>query len=913
MNNTSDTLLASLVQFRNDEAAVGVGFFVTDCLVVTCAHVINEAQGLDHNWKDEPTSVVSFWGTESQKFTGKVIGWLPMIEGDDGLGGDIAILEVQGRSNKKGVALWDDAGIEGKSFASYGFPLDSRRQGRSSRGVVGLATFSGRRELLQAASAALLDLPVAGFSGAPVLVDGTVVGMIAATHTKSVAGSGIAYMIPLLLIAKALPSSDALSSRISHRSDPAFAHVDRLLVHLERFSKKPLSNVEFELRLRKANEFSDISRIALDDDERIYRDTDLLPEDLVVGEPQPPIVLLAPGGSGKSTFLARVIRAARANNVSTYLLDLSETNRIKIEPASETVPKDFGDFFERFRAYSDYQNLTQQIKDRKDVLLVIDGLNERPASPDGSDFAAIEDFCRVNPSVRVIVADRVRSRSMTVVYDLATIVPIPKEEVLSVLGSTGLSDQTQQLLASPFFLDLYLSILSAGGGTGERTRIQMFEEYFSRHVGIDAILLKSLAQLAWEAFRSGAGPTLSKTAWEELARQQHLPDGILARLISSGALVSRGSSEEMLQFRHQLLHDFLNARSLVNEGPRAWQPVNFDICTLNAASHEVIELAAEILGNLSDQLLRQVYDWNYGAVLDCVRNLETKKHGGEYGVPPEFRDAVYVLNAEKAFDRFAHTAKRARSSLKAIGKTLEVDGDIATLDALVDAVRNYCPTTHQTDSWLSWQKLYAKCTPVTVQDLELLWAEPVTGWTAANVYRRSPLSNELCVIVRAVYHALVATDNDLGRTVGARWRIAHVLGVSIKEEDRSLLLQIVQNRKEDKWVRYGAVRSLAESLSLTFDEAGRGTRTHYLERLADALPTIHDWQVRNEIRRVSLLSDWVLGAETWYADYLPVLQAGLKCADTFGEKEKEEWSTAIKRVEEMLERKSRETGVTSND
>jgi hypothetical protein len=862
---------------------------------------VNDAIGGQTNRALEPPEeTVNVWllsDPEGAPLEARVAHWIPMQQNKSSvLVGDIAILAVQGSDRIEPLPLMSSAATKGARFESFGFTADFRGQGRSAQGNIGATTLVGRIELLISESGRAGDQVEGGFSGAPVLVDGYAVGIVASIIDRSTASRG--YMIP---IEQVLELGSNLNLSVKSRIDASFQHVEPILRRVSRSDKQSALEATFDLRLRTFDSFSKIERVLLGLDDAQYTDEDIKPESLVEGSDRK-IILLAPGGSGKSSFLARTIRAAHHSGVVPFLLDLS----IKHEPGDT-----FEKLFNNYTAGGSFDTFNSLVKkDAQKVLLIADGLNERPSADAETILDLISNYLRGDGSrLRVIIADRLQDRRLrNVECEIATVLPLPESEVRSVLGSENLSPGFAQLLSVPFFLDLYLRIKAVSGNPGP-SRAEMFERYLRDHSGAEHLQLDQLADAAYEAFQLGKGPRLPEEKWKRLEQNYEPAPNFLAKFKAAGVLseVESGAAEttggKELQFRHQLLQDFLVAVSVAKSPPSEWRAPKFDKATLETASFDSIEFAAEILGNRSEEFLREVYDWSWVGVIECIRNLDAERHGRSSPVPPAFRDALYVVNSERIFDRFAHTASRMRSILGDLRTTPPLTlADLTSREDLILRVKKYFPQDDQSEGRRAWRDLYLRESPMELRDIDLLWEDPFTAWTAANVFRRFVLSSEVRARLYGCYQALLGSGEQYPRAVGARWRIVHLLGVCTDSDVSDFLETIVFNDAEAVWVRYGAARSFMEGLSL-YAATSREVRRSRLEAFTKRLEEIKEAKVRLAIRQVGILSDEVPDDQGWHEDYLPVLKAGAEIAGRLPEwnKESAAWESQVTACQARIE------------
>ncbi len=148
------------------------------------------------------------------------------------------------------------------------------------------------------------------------------------------------------------------------------------------------------------------------------------------------------------------------------------------------------------------------------------------------------------------------------------------------------------------------------------------------------------------------------------------------------------------------------------------------------------------------------------------------------------------------------------------------------------------------------------------------------AWTAANGFRRH-LANDttgfaryLCQLYRSLRSAQLAD----GRAPATRWRIVHLLGSLHDPATVQVLLDAVKDENEDGWVRYGAVRSLAEAASRS--RSADAAREMFAQLIC-ALPGLHGTTAFMEIRDVALLaaSNW---PDWWAREYGVILSAGIE-------------------------------------
>ena len=171
-----------------DGRAVGLGALVGERQIVTCAHVVNAALGLDPRSQGRPAGEVAVdfpLAEHSDDGVGRavVVVWLPPPR-EGAAGDDIAGLELVSSRTPAGVAaalLAVDMPRPGRAVRVFGYPGTPPRPdggwvAMTVRGSVG----GGRLQLDSGPDSALRVQP--GFSGSPVIDDaiGRVVGLVAA-------------------------------------------------------------------------------------------------------------------------------------------------------------------------------------------------------------------------------------------------------------------------------------------------------------------------------------------------------------------------------------------------------------------------------------------------------------------------------------------------------------------------------------------------------------------------------------------------------------------------------------------------------------------------------------------------------------------------------------------------------------
>ncbi|MFM0473995.1 trypsin-like peptidase domain-containing protein [Paraburkholderia strydomiana] len=875
--------IRSCVQFRTDAGSeqglsVGVGFFVEKNRILTCAHVVRDSLAKEPP-ADYRTASLKCWIPESQvSLTVRVLEWFPSSDGKES-SDDFALLET----DYEGVplALRSASECAGDDFETFGFPTGYSNLGRSAKGTIGWAPKQYRTELVGEND--ISEQQVArGFSGAPVIVGNHAVGLVVSVSTS---GKTIGYMVAVEYIAGKI---SALSGLVAPKFEVDYDHVQVLHDYLNDLRAKHNTNERFDLRLRYSDTFEGLTGLVYDSGATSYGPNDLPPKDFFSPAiKKGPVLICAPGGSGKTSFLNRVVDAAVASDVVPFFLSFARS------PGAQ-IPENVEDFFDQFTQAGGYNAFLKALQDSKvrGVVIVADGLNERDGNQARTLLARIDQLNRTHASKRllVIVADRFYDRGKAAAeFKLATIVPLITDE-LSPPSSGVARDRLRQLLSSPFFLDIFRD--EDGGEKGRLAgRAATIENYLKNRCSMTDEEVQTLAEAAYHAFVEGKGPYLAKQRWKSLSDLHFDGSNLLERLCDHGVLVATKDKEAgKLGFRHQLIHDFLLSRYVVKLESMHWRAPLFDAVSLNTASFDALELVAEQLTDRSKEFLAELYDWNYLAVVDSIRSLETKGSLARSPVPKGFGEAVYVLNAERLFDRFVHTADKMDKRRSELQSKLPFLAGVKSGDELRACV--LASEIVDEKEMPGWRDLYLRTSPPTVEEIELLWRDPFTGWTAANVFRRWQPSKEIVARLITAYGALFGAGESYPRAVGARWRIVHLLGAADTADAGDFLERVVfasaivsgsqYRNAEDKWVRYGAARSLVEGLS-RLEGTRLSERNSKLGALAARVVEIDQINVIQELGRLrAIRPDQTGWAQAYGVVYNACLKAEASHADRAG-------------------------------
>jgi nucleoside phosphorylase len=673
-----------------------------------------------------------------------------------------------------------------------------------------------------------------------------------------------------------LDYSHGTSGLVPVQADADYPHLDDLLVQLPKLIHPASIARKFNVRLSLASSFEDIL---------IGRFTkaDQTPSQIQKLTNERRLLIHAPGGSGKTAVMCEIAREAILEDQVVFFLDL------KTGSSAENLGENFtvDNLFELFSVAGNAHDFRTAIDKNDTVLLMIDGLNEVYGPLSNTILKRFERLLLDHPKLKVIIADRMNAHA-DFRFLRATVTPLSESEVKTLLP-TGANLPRQpaeiQLLSTPFFLDLQLSLwenMASGSITSQSilARKDMFVLYFTHSAKVTENSLPQLAEAAYLAYKQYQGRTFDPSWWSSKTSVD-----VTNQLDNAGLIVDTvtASGERKKMFRHQLIHDFLTGYHVARIGATEWTSEVFDAATFKSNAAEPLSFAAEILGKEADEFLIRVYDWSYRIVDRCIADL--KKALVHYPVSKDLELGLLVKNAEKKFDVFDHTAQASeRSLLDAVLPEAKLLIQAQSMDDVLAVVRNFQPSTSMFKEWKDLFLLDRK-TRIGEKELLLLDSNPIIGWTAANTFRRVYLSKERIAQVRMMYQFALRNGNGT-----LRWRIVHLLGRYPSSQNISLLqTAIVADPYE--WARYGAIRSLMEIAYL----AGGETRAEIIDGLLSNLQEIKSSLIVREIRRTCLVRE--AGPE-WYSAIGTLAEKAATLPEA--EVEREEWNDLLDEIHKRM-------------
>jgi hypothetical protein len=485
------------------------------------------------------------------------------------------------------------------------------------------------------------------------------------------------------------------------------------------------------------------------------------------------------------------------------------------------------------------------------ALVVVDGLNEVPASTAQEIPNTLEKFATRYPSATVLLCDRFQRRHL------------PSDDwLLGTITCVRSPAHTGLQLDSALLMDI-----SDGRTTDEEAEADLLLRYLCKSAQIHSPEDSNLDESALRLYES-------KTRYFEWAALTALADQpVPDRLVESGSLVRE---QGWAFYRHHLFHDALAAHAVARQRSR-WSPACFDTLTFNANSFDAIGLGLELLEDeaAADGFLLSVYDWNlYAAAYALARGRRL----GRLAVSSNIEEAMLAVLAERRWDSVAPSAERVEDALR-VFKTplarryLQAE-DLAEVLQIVSEGQSERVSE-------DWRTLF-----MGEADLDHLVAAlgeggPLNGWIAANALRRRDLSE---TDIQLIGSALTSGD----RTV--RWRAAHVLGAQPSSQSAQMLFKAL-DRDDWVWVRYGAIRSLVEAAG-----ASEQLRSWVIDGLVKRTRSLtKDPLVIGELEKALQLREPPVG---WASSVAPLLEVLFSIAPTVPDQD--HWRAVGRRVEDAI-------------
>ena len=598
------------------------------------------------------------------------------------------------------------------------------------------------------------------------------------------------------------------------------------------------------------------------------------------------LVLKASAGGGKSMVAGRLARLVPHTGSVPVVLNLKnwQKDRHSAELAKPEVDAQ-GKLSLLFElSIVDLPlNRYQEIGRQQPVLFIVDGLNEVAGEETVRKIIDVLDqhVRERAPDTAVLVADRAGSTGVFEhKWEFATLNPLALAEVQQRIDATfghgsfgALNQREQTLLQRPFFLKRALDSQSPHLGSAAKA----LEVFFTDQLHIHGAELDTLAEAAFAVYRDQQSSSFKPDKFRAKVGPQvwrQLTDASVLKEITSG----------LAQFDHQLQHDYLAARHVAKG---RWDTEAFDAITFETSSYEPLSLVLEQLGDelQGEEFLKRVHDWNWGGAVFCIAE-SARSHERHH--TQEIEAAILAVAAEKLFDHMrlsrAHLLEQLAVFPAGTVERYTNATSIKDIFAIVNDVQSTRPWFTQ------WHTLFTRYDRPPLREDEIaciLNPDPITGWTAANVAKRFPLSEADIRQLRAYYHASKGPQ-ALDGTI--RWRVVHALGSFAMPENVALLFHAVDD-DDFHWTRYGATRSLVEIAARTSDVT---LRARVIAGLAERLPALAP-RLAGQIGRAA---DYDGAPPSWKDDLEPLRRAALAAHTTIPG---EHWTRLVQYLEKACE------------
>lgn len=561
------------------------------------------------------------------------------------------------------------------------------------------------------------------------------------------------------------------------------------------------------------------------------------------------VLLVSKGGTGKTVILQRLAKRALIQGFVPILIEMrlwdarSADEKWRAQGSSMWARVDFllRELVTPPINLTFFDSLPPDTK----RLLLIDGLNEVPLRVSDEIVSAIDEFCEYNPDSGVVLTDRLTRRILprTERWRLATILPFTQEQIQQhLLNPTSprnhLDLGTRELLTTAYFFN---SFLKSG-----KTR---FDDYFKNHVKLTELEMKNVGRAALNAYTQQSTRTFDINKFAKVTGNT-----ALQKLRDAGVLIENGSNGA---FDHHLKHDYLVA-NLIAKDSALWGRDVFDSISFRANSFDVFALTLELINsrNEADRFVRSVYDWNqYGAAYAVADTFVNQADGVVARITDEMLTVLLAMLGERRWDIIASTAERVTDCLRLFPLSV-VSPFLESLERaeVCDAVK----TTESSNAWFcQWRDLFLRVDGGSVEDSTLALIEnddSVLGWTCANMLKRMRLSLKQLEYLRAHTSIGVETNPTI------RWRVVHVLG-SFPDEANAICLLSSLASDPDKWVRFGAIRSLIEMAATSSEELRTKVFdgvVKQVETIIKETGTVHEFSRAILIRKDKAPDGWTM-------------------------------------------------------
>ena len=604
---------------------------------------------------------------------------------------------------------------------------------------------------------------------------------------------------------------------VEHQQSNAAAFGEKLKVSLDR----DLLNIEIFYRQIKGN------------------DTTYTLEGFINEIKSSELVMLAGvGGLGKSLLLKRIMLKIADTNKHAFIIFCEAkywrdtySNGLKKELPLEQRVNNLLSGFQVTLTTAELINDFGALKENESLekYFFLDGLNEIPNSRIRNEIIDLLFDFHKNFGFIIGVLTRYQNPEEHKNWKNFELERLDKATLKSIVAhhfNKRLEDYTErnlEYLALPYFLDIAIK--------NNRDIVNGYSDYLYDHVLKNLKMpkrdgaIKDLANLAYKAYQSNNKFIIPDKDITPSIRKNYVDTKILFK------------SDQGYLFEHHLINELFVANK-ISQDQNLWSRQTFDLITFeNRISFEVVQMILEQINKSEDgdKYLTSLYDWNFYAVLHCLRNVD-RNYSNQLAV------LIILILTEKLYDKFSHTKKKVKAYLKPLFEKFQINAIPEKLDDYIDRnptiEENYIDFIRIIESNLSYftsgeyietYKLLSNKDEAINEQLiiKLVDSDPLTGWSCSNVLKRHKFNPEIEAQLRILF---LSNNNFI-----YKWRIVHALGNSSTMASANFLLDIIKTN-EYMWVTYGAIRSLFEIalFNSTKDEC---------EELLEKLSSILDSQI----------------------------------------------------------------------
>ena len=597
----------------------------------------------------------------------------------------------------------------------------------------------------------------------------------------------------------------------------------------EVFRKEQIKNSTYKLCKTLAKEFNGIEffkRSFKDRDNRIISfetiRNEILNSDLVM--------IHGIGGIGKSLTVKKLILDLSKEIINPFFIycdgknwsDRYKSGLENIKSANEQF-KSLLDSFSANTTFSDIENLGINRYDQNIIKIIfIDGLNEISSEETGKKITSILYLIQREYNFKIVIVTRHFHSSEYRSFNTFGIEKVDKNELERIINEkfnkdlSAYTSKNIEYLSLPFFLDIAIR-------TGS-DKITEYSSYIYSHVlkgfteKLQDLYISELANIAYETYNSDQKFIIS---------EKRITPYLEKKFVKTRILIKNGLG---YKFEHHLVNEFLVAYKISNT-PALWIDNEFDKITFeDKKSYEIIQMIIEQIDDTEsgETFLKAVYNWNFYAVLHCIRHVE-----GKYS--KDFALVILLILSEKLFDNFSHTRERIsvylydlfeKFNLKGFekGKSLisnrmEPIKRKLLFNEVIESNSNLFVESSYNNWFTIFSSNHSNYSPKFIA--YIVDSDPLISWSSSNVFKRKKIDENLAEKLMVLFAS--------SKNQADKWRIVHALGSCDSMVSIDFLFEVLQ-KNEFVWTSYGALRSILE-IALFYQNPNECQQT--LDRVLD--------------------------------------------------------------------------------